>query len=136
MRTIIDGVYPYTDDLLTLSNISMSSEHQAHILQGLARVKTPLVWEELNKALAAHPDHHLRDFLLTGIRQGFRISCNPHQPLNSAARNMQSALVNPKPVTEYLHNELKEQRVAGPLTESLAKGVHVSRFGLIPKRHQ
>ena len=49
---------------------------------------------------------------------------------------MQSALVNPKPVTEYLHNELKEQRVASPLTESLAKGVHISRFGLIPKRHQ
>ena len=61
---------------------------------------------------------------------------NPHQPLKSAARNMQSALVNPKHVTEYLQNGLKEQRVAGPLTESLAKGVHVSRFGLIPKRHQ
>ena len=77
-----------------------------------------------------------KNYLLNGIRQGFLIAFNPHQPLKSAVKNMQLALVNPESVTEYLHNELREQRVAGPLTESLAKGVHVSRFGLIPKQRQ
>ena len=70
VHTILEGTYPYTEDLLTLSNTSKTAEQQADIPKGSSRVNTPLVWTEWDKALTAHPDRHFRDYLLTGIRQG------------------------------------------------------------------
>ena len=49
---------------------------------------------------------------------------------------MQSALANPEPVSEYLQNEQKEERIAGPFPKALVRNIHLSRFGVIPKRHQ
>ena len=91
---------------------------------------------EWSRALEHHPDSRLRDYLLTGIREGFRIGFSSDQPLRSASRNMQSALENPEPVEAYIQNELTEGRIAGPFSLEAARGTHISRFGVIPKRHQ
>ena len=54
----------------------------------------------------------------------------------SSASNMISAAQNPEPVQKNVDNELAEQRIIGPFTASAAGEAHVSRFGVIPKRHQ
>ena len=49
---------------------------------------------------------------------------------------MTSATDNPEPVDKYLTKEVTDQRVIGPLPMGVAALVHISRFGVIPKRHQ
>lgn len=47
---------------------------------------------------------------------------------------MQSALQNPHAVDEYLSREVNLGRVAGPFVAPPVTSLHVSRFGVIPKR--
>lgn len=89
---------------------------------------------EWEKALEGHPDQQLREYLITGFKEGFRVGFNPNQPLQSTAKNMQSATLNPEPVVKYLETELQANRVLGPLHPSQVAGVHISRFGVIPKK--
>ena len=49
---------------------------------------------------------------------------------------MDSAIKNTEPVQKYLDNELAEGRIIGPVPPEAAVGVHISRFGVIPKWHQ
>jgi hypothetical protein len=77
----------------------------------------------------------LKEYLLRGIQEGFRLSCHTVQPLHSAEKNMASASINPQPVTDYLQNEWKEGRIIGPFKPAQAVGIHIRRFGVIPKRH-
>ena len=48
---------------------------------------------------------------------------------------MLSAEQNPEVVDQYLRKEKEAGRVVGPLPQHIA-GLHVSRFGVIPKPHQ
>lgn len=134
--TIEEGVYPYTEDLLALSTTSETAEQHSYTTHVPSSINTPLNHQEWVRAMAGHPDHQLKVYLLTGIRHGFRIGVNPRQPLISATRNMPSAYTNPQPVTDYLKTELRENRIAGPLDSTHSGKIHVSRFGVIPKRHQ
>ncbi len=56
--------------------------------------------------------------------------------LESASGNMPSAIDNPSPVNQYLQTEQQAQRILGPFLPQSCQGVHVSRFGVIPKRHK
>ena len=58
-------------------------------------------------------------------------------PLRSMASNMFSATLHPKPIAEYLANELKLNRMLGPFNkdDKVFRSVHVNRFGVIPKGH-
>ena len=49
---------------------------------------------------------------------------------------MQSALLNPSPVQEYLAKECIANRVLGPIPPTAASSIHMNRFGVIPKRRQ
>ena len=127
------GAYPYTGDLLALA---AEGSRATGINSSLAAINTPLKLEEWGTALQDHPDQRLARFLLEGIQHGFRVGCSPHQLLESARRNMPSALANPSPVSEYLKTELQAGRVLGPFEPGEIPEVHVSRFGVIPKKHQ
>ena len=83
-------------------------------------------------ALACHPDADLRNFLVAGLTHGFRIGFNRGNPLSLAQRNMPSAEAHAAVVGEYLQRELAAGRLIGPLP---ASGLHVNRFGVIPKGH-
>ena len=52
----------------------------------------------------------------------------------SAKRNMLSAREHPAVVQDYLENECSKGRVLGPFPPEAVPEVHVSRFGVIPKR--
>ena len=107
----------------------------AEIPRELQRVKTPLRAREWERSLVAHPDREFCNYSLRGITEGFRVGF--HYSSGSCTRaksNMQSALSNPKVVEEYLAREVEKGRVIGPFEPDALPGVHVSRFGVIPKR--
>ena len=136
IHTLTHGAYPYTADLRALNDCIASRPLPP--IPGLKDIVSPLRYEAWSQALRNHPDQSFISYLQDGLRGGFRIGFRERSPLMSSKRNMSSALENPSPVVEYLAKEVEEKRVIGPLSPQLAsvKGVHTSRFGGIPKRHQ
>ena len=135
IQTIGSGLYPYTADLLALSNIN-----QAQVLlpptMGLQRIVTPLNSSSWSATLLHHPDKAFVDYITAGIRYGFRIGFSGAQPLRLAQDNMRSPKVNPSVVTDYLRKEINAGRIIGPLPANIIGLIHTSCFGVIPKRHQ
>lgn len=99
---------------------------------------SPLVDAEWAALLHGHPDQAFTEYILSGLRHGFRIGFNRSCPLRAAKHNMQSALEHPEIVTCYLEEEVKAGRVLGPFSREEADdaGWQISKFGVIPKRHQ
>ena len=85
--------------------------------------------------LEKHPDQGFASYLSEGIKYGFRIGFNYDSKLKSAKGNMKSALEHPEIVQAYLDKEVMKHRVI--LLEPFGLiPIQVSRFGVIPKRHQ
>ena len=104
---------------------------------GKGEVVSPLKWEVWLKALSGHPDRNFVAFIVDGLRYGFRIgfgytSCS----CRSAQRNMLSAYQHPEVIEEYLEEECRQGRVLGPFKAGEIPGLHISRFGVIPKPHK
>jgi len=86
--------------------------------------------------LRAHPDQEYAQFIVKGIEHGFRIGFDYQNCYCVIAKsNMLSASQHPQPTETYISKELVAGRIIGPLPASV-EGVHVSRFGVIPKPHQ
>lgn len=49
---------------------------------------------------------------------------------------MKSALDNAEVVLDYIHTECLARRLVGPFDPQMLPGIHVSRFGVIPKSNQ
>ena len=49
---------------------------------------------------------------------------------------MSSASLQPSVIDNYLHRELAKGRIACPFSSPLLPHLHISRFGVIPKKHQ
>lgn len=81
------------------------------------------------------PDSNFVTYLLNGIQYGFCIGCHSSSNLRSAASNMKGALDHATVVEKYLHEERAAGRIVSVLSE-YHSNMHVSRFGVIPKRHQ
>ena len=100
-------------------------------------ITTPLAVSAWRNFLISHPHRDLAHFFLKGIMQGFRIGFTyGDSPPISARRNLQSASEHPEVIDKYLQKEVDEQRVIGPLPRAIVPGLHISRFGVIPKSHQ
>ena len=109
--------------------------HQSSVPQWLDGVITPLRWEVWEQVLANHPDHQFRDYVVNGIREGFRVGFDYSKNCVPANRNMRSANQNPTVVSDYLLSECSAGRVVGPFRRDIASlgTIHTSRFGVIPK---
>lgn len=99
-------------------------------------VKTPLILDRFAHELRSHPNKVHADYVLRGIKEGFRLGFHSSAPLRSAKRNKRSAMANPTVIDTYLANELKLGRLAGPFPQPPIEGLHISSFGVIPKRGQ
>ena len=98
---------------------------------------SPIRVDRLRKEASAHPDLQFVDYVLTGIQEGFRVGFNPLSvSLRSARQNMPSASLQPSVIDDYLQTELAKGRVAGPFSAPPLPNLHISRFGVIPKKHQ
>ena len=110
--------------------------HIGPVVKILQKVTTPLKHEEWQLMLKNHPNQALVQYILSGIRGGFRIGFNYRQAACKPARcNLLSAEINPEVVATYLQEEVALGRVVGPLPVGSIPGVQVSPFGVIPKGH-
>ena len=97
---------------------------------------TPLQAEQFAWELRLHPNRQKVNFVLEGLRHGFHLGFSPSQKLKSAKKNKPSAAQHPSVVDQYLANEVSLGRVAGPFSAPPYPNLHVSSFGVIPKRGQ
>ena len=65
--------------------------------------------------MQSHPDQVHAQYLLSGLRDGFRIGFDQKQALQSAPKNMCSAAEHPEVVLEYRAEEMATGRVVGLL---------------------
>lgn len=127
------AAYRYKLDLLALANCK---QQQPPILPPfLTSITTPLNLAAWAQELENHPHQEVAQYLLQGISQGFRIGFNYPRKCQSAKSNMKSAKENPQVIDEYLVKECSLGRIVGPLNPTILPGVHISRFGVIPKKH-
>ena len=96
---------------------------------------SPLQWQDWGECLADHPDSRFVSYITNGIREGFRIGYDYHSHRCKRVKgNMGSAAVHPDVVREYIAKECTEGRILGPFVPNTLPNVHISRFGVIPKR--
>ena len=87
--------------------------------------------------MLTHTDQSFVTYVLDGLQNGFRVGFNPASvSLKSASQNMPSASLQPLVIDDYLYTELAKGRVAGPFSSPPLPHLHISRFGVIPKKHQ
>ena len=127
------AAYQFRLDLLALANCKQ--QHPPPLPPFLTSITTPLNIAAWARELENHPDKEFAQYLLQGISQGFRIGFNYPKECQSAKSNMKSAKENPLVIDEYLVKECSLGRILGPLNPSILSGIHISRFGVIPKKH-
>lgn len=125
--------YQYTEDLMAIAARKGCAIGGASRDSGINTIVTPLRVSEWEKLLLPHPDRQFVDYLLDGMKNGFRIGFNYLSKTRVTKRNMKSAYQHPEVVQRYIDNEVRLGRVRGPLQPEEAAGVHISRFGVIPQ---
>ena len=84
--------------------------------QKLRAIVSPLNLQVWTQRLAEHPDIGFKEYILRGLRLGFRIGFQHGKGMcTSAKSNMLSANQNPGVVDEYLQKEVRLGRVIGPM---------------------
>ena len=130
------GKYRYLSDLLALKSADSDRPRPFPSLPevcdaGFALHPRWLVWASF---LRRHPDPEFAAFILRGVL-GFRIGCAASDQPVLSCRNMRSAGENPHVVANYLEAELLAGRLVR-VDPSADLRVHLSPFGVIPKRGQ
>ena len=134
-----DGSYRYLSDLLRLDAHRDDVSDMPSCSVNSSAINTPLIASAWASNLAAHPDTRFASYIVEGISQGFRIGFvqSAGSSLSSARRNMRSAYENSSVVEEYTAAELDQGRLVGPIPrQAVATEVHLSQFGVIPKRNR
>ena len=84
--------------------------------------------------LRKHPDARLKDYVLRGIREGFRVGYDYRKHrCRKVKDNLRSALEHPDVVRKFIGEECAEGRLLGPFSPDSLPSVQVNRFGVIPK---
>ena len=98
---------------------------------------SPTRVEKLRQEVLTHPDQSFVTCVLDGLQNGFWVGFNlASVSIKSATQNMPSVSLQPSVIDDYLHPELAKGRVAGPFSSPPLPHLHISRFGVIPKKHQ
>ena len=128
---LVGGNYRYMGDLRRLEGTT--GANTSDLPRQLREIVTPLQVVEWERALSKHPDQEFAAYIINRIRNGFGVGFDRRNASRSAKRNIISAERNPEVVDKYLQ---KEQGASRVVSIGDADGVHVSRFGVIPKPHQ
>ena len=122
--------YQYTADLLALEQCKPADSMVYD--KTMSTIITPLNASAWESCLQAHPDKQFAQYICNGIKHGFHIGFNREVRISSAKSNMSSAAAHPAIVNDYLAKELLKSRTIHYPQAPL----QVSRFGVIPKKHQ
>ena len=128
--------HPWTPKLLALDQCTPRGGIDLYPL--LCEVTTPFLWPAWELVLQGYPDKQFRDYIVRGIRYGFRIGFDHSRATNftSKRRNMASAYEHTEVIESYLTNEVQLGHIFGPFERHAIPPVHVSGFGVIPKSHK
>lgn len=135
--TTINRIYQvsYTPHLLALD--LCRPLHQTPLPCEGRVIISPLKAHVWSSFLATHPDPRLAEYLVRGTTEGFRIGFGYSEfSTRPASSNMSSALANPAPVSSYIQTEIEAGQLIGPVHKSDYPNIHISHFGVIPKRSQ
>ena len=83
--------------------------------------------------MSEHPDRNYTEYLLSGIKNGFRIGYSHTTCKCRAARG--NMVENPEVVDEYLTKELQEGRIADITDKAGLLPIQTSPLGVIPQKH-
>lgn len=97
---------------------------------------SPLNHDLFAVELIRHPNRSKVNFVLQGIREGFRLGFDKPVTLKSAKRNKLSTCQHAEIIDAYLANEVRLGRVGGPFHSPPLPNLHISSFGVIPKKGQ
>ena len=125
------------DDLRRMDN--NRPHHLVKVPPALRTISSPLRADDWEAELQYHPDQEFAGYLVSGIRNGFRIGYDygaKAQANVKASKNMHSARAHPEPIDDYIGEELRLGRVIHLEDGEDDKDIRVSRFGVIPKPHQ
>ena len=128
------GNYKYTATLLALEAASPTLPNVPYDDQ----VSTPLCLDAWERSLCTIPDRQFAQFLLRGIRTGFRIGVAEGAVFKPSHRNLRSAYEHPQVITAYLQREVNLGRMQKiPTGSQLAPPLlQLSPFGAIPKKYK
>ena len=129
---VCTGHYRFTNDLLTLDSYRSTSDNPLPYHE--TDVQCPVAQERWHQELTPHPDKAYVDYILQGLKHGFRIGFNPKQRLTSASSNM--GIQNPAIVSDYLAREVALGRTWACPQGIFPKGIHISPLGIIPKKNK
>ena len=101
----------------------------------------PLFWDQgdyqgdLSVQLGGHPDRQTVDYVLNGLRNGFRLGFNSNSTkLKSVKANGLSALKHASVIDNYPAKEVSLGRVFRPTSIPPTNNLQVNLFGVIPKK--
>ena len=109
-------LYPHRKQITAQSpghiNTNVTGNSQsAHVSHSLAHI--PIHINNLEMQLLAHPDRSKVDYVVTGLREGFKVGFHTETiQLKSAKRNCPSANKHPEVIDEYLAHEIKTNDAA------------------------
>ena len=117
---------------------SLRPEQQKQLPSELCCITTPLIAATWEEALRQHPAKQFRDYVVSGIKSGFRVGFDyTNHKLVSSKSNMLSASSNPQIIEEYLQHEVSLGRMwKPPLALVALRPLQVSPIGVIPKKHK
>ena len=124
---MVAGSYKYRSKLLALDACKSLSDHR---MNSEVNIITPL---QFRAWAQGHPDRAFVDYVVNGIKEGFRIRFNRSCPLKSACSNLptpQGSLVQ-----DYLSREVSLSRMVTWTSPNMDQ-LHMSPLKLIPKRHK
>ena len=126
--------YPYIRSLLTLA--ARKNLQPTPLPPWLSDIVTPLTHDMWAAAMQEYPDKLFKEYILSGIKNGFRVGFNyRHKSLVARTSNMASAREHPDIVDNYLLGEKSQGRIGSvPESSPLAQACHTSPFGVIPKK--
>ena len=129
------GQYKYTSQLLALE---ACADGRGELPAYLCKIVTPLKLDAWQEALEDHPDQAFANYILGGIRNGFRIGFNRSRVcLKSRGTNMLSATEQSQVVAKYLGEELQASRIVEiRRQEQGLPRIQFSPFGVIPKTNR
>ena len=132
------GLYAYTAHLEEFERRRPGAQERVKPAEvEWSHIQCPMVSRVWEQCLRDHPDRRYREYLVNGFVAGFRVGFQyGKKKCASATANMQSAVLQPDVVDEYLAKEVRLGRVVGLLEPGSHPRAQINRFGLVPKNHQ
>ncbi len=132
MRYAVAG-YRFTNQLLELERVSEGPS--SRVLQGAEEVVTPLKWLSWWSELQEHPDKEWVEYLVRGLKYGFRIGDDQSRVTMTRKRGMAfEASHHEELIDDYLKKEESEKKMWRLSYDTLNSEVQCSPFGVIPKK--